>query len=174
MKTLTSLLFIGSICLFSYGQQKNELSDAEVASVAVVANQIDIDYANIALTRSSNENIKEFANTMAEDHQAIIEQAAALAKKLGVVPKDNAVSQSLLDGAKKTKKELNKVSKKHFDEKYIDNEVAYHKAVIEAVKNLLIPETENNELKELLQNVLPALEVHLEHAEMVQRKITKK
>jgi hypothetical protein len=43
--------------------------------------------------------------------------------------------------------------------------------VIGAVESLLIPETENAELKALLQNVLPALKAHLEHAEMLQKKI---
>lgn len=173
MKTITSLLFIGLVCFFSYGQQKQKLLDPEVASVAVVANQIDIDYAQIALKKSKDKDIRDFATTMAEDHKAIIEQAAALVKKLGVVPKDNPVSQSLLEGAKKTKKELNGASKKDFNRKYIDNEVAYHKAVIAAVKDLLIPETENVELKELLEAVVPALEVHLGHAEMVQNKMMK-
>jgi putative membrane protein len=37
------------------------------------------------------------------------------------------------------------------------------------VEGLLIPETENAELKELLQNVVPALKAHLAHAEMVQK-----
>ena len=60
-----------------------------------------------------------------------------------------------------------------FDKVYIDNEVAYHKSVIAAVESLLIPETENPELKQLLQNVLPALKTHLEHAEMLQTKISK-
>ena len=174
MKTIMSLLFVGLMGFISYGQQKNELSDPEVASVAVVANQIDIDYAQIALKKSSNSAIKEFANTMATDHQAIIDQAVALAKKLGVTPMDNAVSQSLMDGAKKTKKALNEASKNNFDKLYIDNEVAYHKAVIDAVKNILIPDTDNSELKNLLETVLPALEIHLEHAEMVQNKMMKK
>ena len=52
--------------------------------------------------------------------------------------------------------------------------MAYHKAVINAVNNLLIPETDNAELKELLQSVVPALQVHLEHAEMVRDKMMKK
>ncbi|MDX1701065.1 MAG: DUF4142 domain-containing protein [Melioribacteraceae bacterium] len=171
MKQLTKLLFIGLICSSSYGQSETKLLDTEVASVAVVANQIDIDYAEIALKRSKNQEIIDFANRMIEDHNAVISQAAALVQKLGVDPKDNAVSQSLLEGAKKTKKELKKVSKRKFDQMYIDNEVAYHKAVIAAVKNLLIPETENSELKELLTAVVPALEAHLGHAEMVQSKI---
>ena len=62
-----------------------------------------------------------------------------------------------------------KKSAKDFDKAYIDNEVSYHKAVIGAVEDLLIPETENAELKELLQNVVPALKTHLAHAEMVQK-----
>ena len=58
-----------------------------------------------------------------------------------------------------------------FNKAYIDNEVAYHKAVIDAVEGLLIPETENGELKALLENVVPALKTHLAHAEMVQKSL---
>lgn len=157
----------------AYSQENPKLSDAEVASVAVVANQIDIDYAQIAKKRSKNEDVLKFAETMKNDHTAVIDQASALVKKLGVTPKDNAVSQKLLAGSKKMKSTLNSTSGKSFDKTYIDNEVAYHKSVIAAVESLLIPETENSELKGLLQNVLPALKTHLEHAEMLQTKISK-
>jgi len=152
-------------------QNGPKLIDTEVASVAVVANQIDIDYAKIAIKRSKNKDITEFATRMIEDHNAVISQAVALVEKLGVNPKDNTVSQSLLDQAKAKLKTLKTVKKKDFDKTYIDNEVAYHQAVIDAVKGLLIPETENEELKALLEAVLPALEAHLNHAKMVQSKI---
>jgi putative membrane protein len=163
-------------CLFSLPllAQNPKLSDAEVASVAVVANQIDIDYAGIAKTKSKNADVLQFAQTMANDHKAVIAQAAALVKKLGVTPKTNAVSKSLLSDAAKTKKTLRSKSGNAFNKAYIDNEVAYHKAVINAVENLLIPETENNELKDLLQNVVPALKAHLAHAEMVQKNFAAK
>ena len=160
-----------SLVFLVNGQTKPVLMDNEVASVAVVANQIDIDYAKIALKRSKNKDILDFAKRMIEDHKAVIEQAAALVKKLGVNPKDNAVSQSLLDNAKKTKIKLRRAPKKEFDIAYISNEVSYHKAVISAVNELLIPETENKELKNLLEAVVPALEAHLGHAEMVHNKI---
>ncbi|WP_276500205.1 DUF4142 domain-containing protein [Terrimonas pollutisoli] len=150
-------------------QQNPKLSDPEVASVAVTANQIDISYAEIAKKKSKDAEVLKFAETMARDHKAVIEQAAALVKKLGVTPKDNAVSQKLLADAEKTKKSLRAKSGKAFNKAYIDNEVAYHKAVINAVENLLIPETDNAELKTLLQNVLPALKAHLGHAEMIQK-----
>ena len=168
---LAATFFLAVLAIPVSGQETPKLSDAEVASVAVVANQIDIDYAAIATEKSNNKEILNFAKTMADDHAAIIAQAAALAKKLGVTPKDNAVSQKLLSDAESVEKSLNSKSGKAFDKAYIDNEVLYHKAVIGAVETLLIPETENSELKALLTNVLPALKVHLAHAEMVQNKL---
>jgi putative membrane protein len=164
-------LFLGSV---GYTQKTPKLSDAEVAHVAVIANQIDIDYAAIAKEKSRNADILKFAQTMANDHSAVSAQAAALAKKLGVTPKENAVSKQLLDGARKKQKELRALSSHAFDKNYINNEVAYHQAVIGAVETLLIPETENSELRELLKNVLPALKAHLAHAEMVQKAFTSK
>ena len=169
----TAILFTVMLSAAVFAQENPKLSDAEVASVAVVANQIDISYGEIAKAKSKNEDILKFAETMINDHKAVIAQAAALAKKLGVTPKDNAVSQKLLADAEKTKKMLRSKSGKAFDKAYIDNEVAYHKAVIAAVEGLLIPETDNGELKSLLQNVVPALKTHLEHAVMVQNKISK-
>lgn len=168
---VASLLLLATV---GYTQEKPKLSDAEVAHVAVMANQIDIDYAAIAKEKSQDDEVLKFAQTMADDHAAVIKQASELAKKLGVTPQDNAVSQQLLDGAKAKQKELRGLSSEAFDQAYIDNEVAYHKAVIDAVENLLIPETENGELKGLLQNVLPALKAHLEHAEMVQKAFASK
>ncbi len=181
MKIITPFMALTTIAILStvmlsvpvFAQENPKLSDAEVASVAVVANQIDINYGEIAKERSKNADILKFAETMISDHKAVIAQAAALAKKLGVTPKDNAVSQKLLADAEKTKKTLRSKSGKAFDRAYIDNEVTYHKAVIAAVEGLLIPETENKELKELLQNVVPALKTHLEHAIMVQNKISR-
>ena len=150
-------------------QNNPSLTDPEVAKVAVVANQIDIAYADIAQKRSKDAEVLKFAATMKRDHSAVIQQAAALAKKLGVTPKDNPVSKKLLSDADATKKSLNSKTGKAFDKAYVDNEVAYHKAVIDAVEKLLIPETENGELKQLLQNVVPALKAHLDHAEMIQK-----
>ena len=164
-----SLLLCSSFTIPLFAQDNPKLSDAEVAHVAVVANQIDIAYADIAKEKSKEADILKFAETMKNDHNAVINQASALVKKLSVTPKENSVSQKLLDDAEQTKKSLRSKSGKAFNKAYIDNEVAYHQAVIGAVEGLLIPEAENAELKALLQNVVPALKTHLEHAQMVQK-----
>lgn len=157
-----------------FAQADTKLADPEIASVAVDANKIDINYAKIAKERSKNADILKFAQTMSDDHAAVINQAVALVTKLKVTPQDNAVSKKLLADAEKTKKDLRSTSAKAFDKAYIDNEVAYHKAVIGAIEGLLIPQSQNAELKKLLQDVVPAFKAHLAHAEMVQKIFSKK
>jgi putative membrane protein len=170
LKLYSAMALSALLATPALAQQNPKLSDAEVASVAVVANKIDISYADIAKEKSKNTDILKFAETMSTDHNAVLKQAGDLVKKLGVTPQDNDVSKKLNADAEKTKKDLRaKKTEKEFNKAYIDNEVAYHKAVIGAVEGLLIPETENAELKALLQNILPALRTHLEHAEMVQK-----
>ena len=94
-----------------------------------------------------------------------------LVTRLGVTPEDNAVSQQLLKEAEATQERLREIPEKEFDKAYADNEVAYHQKVIAAVEGLLVPQAKNEDLKALLQEVLPILQGHLEHAQMVRKKL---
>jgi putative membrane protein len=144
-----------------------DLSDPEVAHVAVTANTIDIELAKVALTHAKGADVRQFANTMITDHTAVNEQASALAGKLKVTPKDNAVSQSLMQGAAEAKAKVEPLKGSEFDRAYIQREVAYHQAVLDAIDQTLIPTTENAELKKLLTEVRPAIAAHLEHAKQL-------
>ncbi len=166
------LLFAGFVFLSVWAVAQDtppQLTDPEIASAAVTANQIDVNYAEIALKKSDNNAVRAFAQNMKKDHTSVIKQAMDLVKKLGVTPKDNAVTRSLLKQGKKRAEILKAKDGDAFDKAYIDNEVAYHEAVISTVKNVLIPETDNQQLKDLLVKVTPVLEQHLQHARKVQK-----
>jgi putative membrane protein len=177
MKTLKTMAYAAAAVILSLtflngtavAQQK--LTDPEIASIAVTANQVDIDQAAVAKARSKNQEVLHLAQTMTDDHKAVIAQAVALVTELKVTPKDNAIGQKLKADAAKTIASLKTKSGKAFDKAYVDNEVAYHKAVISVVEGTLIPQASNPELKALLQKVLPTLKTHLEHAEMVQKSL---
>ena len=166
---LISLTFLisGFILIPAKAQKTKKLNDAEIASIAVTANQIDINAAEFAKSKTKNTEISNFANTMITDHTSVINQATALVKKLKVTPQDNAVSRQLQANAKKNLASLKGKKGAAFDRAYAKNEVAYHKVVISTVENTLIPQAQNAELKSLLQSVLPVLKTHLAHAEMV-------
>jgi len=142
-------------------------NDAQIAHIAYTAGQIDIAAADQALQKSSNKDVRAFAEDMQRDHKAVNDKALALVKKLGVTPEDNDTSKALSKQAADKRAELARLSGAAFDKAYIDNEVAYHKTVDGALQNTLIPSASNAELKDLLQTGLKIFEGHLQHAEHV-------
>lgn len=148
-----------------------DLSDPEVAHAAVTANTIDVELGELAQERARNPEVRRFAGMMVRDHTAVNERAAALAARLGVTPKDNPVSQSLQTGAKQARAKLDPLEAGAFDRAYIEREIAYHQAVLDALDDVLIPTTENGELKQLLVEVRPAIAAHLAYAKQVGGKL---
>jgi len=148
-------------------------SDAQIASIVVTANQVDIDAGKLAESKGSNADIKAFGKQMVTDHSGVNKQAIALVTKLKVTPEDNPTSQSLKKGGEDNVKNLKTLSGAAFDRAYIEHEVAYHQQVLDALDKTLIPSAQNAELKSLLVTVRPAFVAHLEHAKMVQSKLGK-
>lgn len=148
------------------------VSDAQIASIVVTANQIDIEAGKTAVSRSSNAAVKAFAQLMVDDHAGVNKAAVDLVTRLKVTPQDNPTSQSLKADAGKFATGVRSLTGAAFDQAYIDHEVAYHQQVIDALDKILIPGAANAELKALLVKVRPAFVAHLEHAKRVQRSIS--
>jgi putative membrane protein len=147
------------------------LNDANIAAIVVAANDIDIKAGKLAVKTSKNGAVKGLGEMMVRDHEGVNQQAKALAKKLHVTPQDNDVSRKLKSDADQTYTNLQKKKGAEFDRAYVENEIAYHQAVIAAVDSLLLPSAQNAELKSLVQQVRPALQAHLEHAKHVQSQL---
>lgn len=148
----------------SMGGDMPQLDDARIAHIAVTADNIDIAYAHVALAFSKNPEVRRFAETMISDHGAVNGKAAALAKKLALTPLDNEISQQLTNNANAKMDELSQKRGSDFDRAYASNELAYHGAVNAAVRDALIPNTKNAELKKLLESAVPIFLAHEEHA----------
>ena len=142
-------------------------TDPQIAHIAYTAGNIDIAAGKQALARSHSKAIRSFAEEMVRDHQAVNDQALALVKKLNVTPEANPISAGLEKDADATLSRLAKLSGSSFDRAYIDNEIAYHKAVNGALSSTLIPSANNGELKSLLETGLTLFREHQAHAEHV-------
>ena len=171
-RTLTAVTVAASGALVA--QEKNAaLTDPQIAMIAVVAGNVDIETGKLAVKKAHDKRVKEFAELMVRDHSSVNEKAAALAKKLGVTPEATPTSKSLKSDGDKEMAKLKKLTGAEFDKAYVDNEVAYHDAVIGVLKKTLIPNTSNAELKSLLESATPVFESHLEHAKMIQASLKK-
>ncbi len=142
-------------------------TDPQIAHIAYTAGVIDASAADQALAKSKNAQVRGFAETMKRDHTAVNDQALALVKKLGVTPEDNPTSQALAAQAKARNTELAALDGAAFDKAYIAIEVAYHRTVNGALKDTLIPNADNAELKSLLQTGLKLFQEHQSHAEQL-------
>ena len=161
---------IAAICLFAgsgFAQTAAKPTDPQIAHIAYTADQIDMQAGQLALKKSKNKDVRAFASDMVRDHTAVNQKALALVKKLKVKPEDNPTSQQLSKQASDKRAELSKLNGAAFDKAYIDNEVAYHKTVNDALQNTLIPSASNQELKDLLTTGLKIFQGHQQHAEQV-------
>ena len=164
-----SVLVAASVLwLSAVGVSAQSITDAQIAHIVVTANQVDIDAGKLAASKATNPEVKKFGQTMASDHTGVNKQAGDLAAKLKVTPADNPTSQSLKANGDKNVAALKGLSGAAFDKAYIDNEVTYHQAVLDALDKTLIPGASNDELKALMVKVRPAFVAHLEHAKKIQ------
>ena len=179
MRASAIIAFTGSLIFAvagasAAGRPAQGPNDAQIAAIVATANQVDINAAKLAKSKSTNPNVKAFAQLMITDHSGVNKSATELVNKLHVTPQDNPTSQSLKAGGEQNIAKLKSLKDAAFDKAYVGHEVAYHQQVIDALDNALIPSAQNKELKALLINVRPAFVAHLEHAKQLQTSLAKK
>src|SRR5690349_9399483 len=100
------------------------------------------------------------ATAPALDHTTVRQQGRDLATHLHVTPtppKDFALAGAHADAMKK----LSALDGKAFDQAFLHHEVAFHKAVIDAVTTTLLPSLKNQDVKDLVTKVAPAFNAHM-------------
>jgi putative membrane protein len=130
--------------------------------LAVASNdQFEIALSNLARERVSNDQVKQFAQRLIEDHQASSQQLAQIAKAAGVeIPKTmNEVHQAELN-------HLQKLQGRDFERGYVYCNVAGH------TKNVLkfrdeAAEAQDQQLKQFAASMLPKLQQHLQQAQQL-------
>lgn len=164
-RLVAGLFGLAAVSAFAQSAGPN---DAQIAGIVVAANTVDIDAGKLAEKKTHNPDVKAFAKQMVTDHTGVNKQATALARKLHVTPEQSDTSKSLKQGGKDNIDKLKDLNGEAFDKAYVDHEVTYHQAVIDAMDNTLIPSARNEELKQTLIKVRPAFVAHLAHAKQIQ------
>jgi len=143
---------------------KAVLDDPTIVAIFDAANTWDIETGALAEKKGTTKEIREFGAMLVHDHTMVRQQGRDLAKKLGLTPtppkdfamaKDHATAMKTLRAAKGAE----------FDRAFLQHEVAYHKAVIDAVTTTLLPATKSPELKDLQTKIAPAFQAHMTAAQ---------
>ncbi|HEY2823921.1 MAG TPA: DUF4142 domain-containing protein [Gemmatimonadales bacterium] len=146
------------------------LTDANIVAIFDAANTADIETGELAAKKGATKDVRDMGTQFAHDHTAVRQQGRDLAKRLGVKPVLPAGDKGAAD-QRAVMADLNAKTGATFDKAYVDHEVAFHQAVLDAVTKTLLPAVQNAELKTFVTNVGPAFQGHLVHAQTVQKKL---
>lgn len=146
------------------------LDDATIVAIFDAANTADIETGDLAAQRGNSKEVRDMGAMFARDHRMVRQQGRDLAKKLGVTPTPPKDDQS----AKQQAATMATLRLKHgadFDKAYLEHEVAFHKAVLDAIDQQLAPAIQNAELKALVEKVAPAFKAHMLAAQALDKKL---
>ena len=143
-------------------------TDPNIVALLDEANMADSSAGAVASTKGTASAVRDFGKRMMRDHHQLRAQGEALAKKLKITPaapSDDPVTPA----GQKEMDTLNSTAKgKDFDKAYIDAEVDVHKAVLD-IATKAAGQTQNAELKNLIQKAAPVIKGHLDKAESIQK-----
>jgi putative membrane protein len=124
-----------------------------------------IEMARLALQKSSNKDVRDYANMIQSDHTSALEDLTDLMK-------DKNVSQpgSVPPDVKKDIDRMNGLIGPEFDREFINRMVEDHKKTIEMFQERAAV-VQDRDVKKYAEDLLPKLEMHLEKAQRLQSKL---
>lgn len=156
---------------FSTAATAGTLNDAQILGIYIQVNGFDIESALLGRAQTGSDAVRSLAEHVATDHLGVRQGAFALAEKCKVTPVLPAERNAVAVEHNKTMTKLLALKGGEFDKAYMQYEVEFHRAAIDAVRSALLPAASCPELKAHFKEVLPAFEHHLSHTEMVARDI---
>jgi putative membrane protein len=151
---------------------KAPLTDANIVALLDEANKADSSAGAFALKKASDKDVKAFAKMMMGEHHALRVQGLALAKKLKLTPEAPADDPVKAAGSAEMAALESAGSGAAFDKAYIDQEVTIHQAVLDLAQKGH-DETQNAELKALIEKAKPVIQKHLDRAQAIQQQLGK-
>ncbi len=164
------LILLAALALAPAAAGAQALTDANIVAIFDAANTADIETGGLGAKYATNPDVRALGQTFADAHTSVRQQGRDLAARLGVTPVLPAGDQGAAQHAAAMKK-LQGLKGAAFDKAFLDHEIAFHQAVIDAVTKTLLPATQNAELKAFETKIAPAFVGHLEMAKNLRAKL---
>lgn len=143
------------------------LNDQQIAQVVANVHSAEIEQARLAQKKTTNEQVRQFAAMMIQQHTQAQQKESAL--NLG--KEESPLSQQLSTRAQATLQALSSKQGDDFDRSYLEVQVAAHQQALDAIQNELRPNAQNPALQVYLQELQPTVAQHLEHARQAQQSL---
>ncbi len=146
-------------------------SEPQAAEYLKTANEAEIDVAQLAQRRASNEKVKEYAAMIESQHKKNKRDGRKLLGQLDVGT-DRSEPASVLKAESSAKiKELKNLRGAAFDQAYMASQIEMHKSLLTDIDQRLIPASEKPELQQFLRDTRGHVKHHLSQAEEIQNSL---
>lgn len=143
---------------------QSKLDDATIVAIFDAANTFDMQTGALAATRARSKDVHEFGEMLVRDHGMVRQQGRDLAASLKVTPtppREFALATAHTAAMNK----LSALKGAAFDRAFLQHEIDFHNAVIDAVTTTLLPAIQNAQLNDLVTKVAPAFAAHRDRAQ---------
>ena len=137
-------------------------SDRRLMRELAYANLAEIDTAKIAQSKTSNDQVRTFAQHMVEDHTKALDQLQQLAQAKGVQLPTAADAKHQAQA-----KKLSALSGDAFDKQYLAQAGVGDHREAQRLVSRISTQAKDADLKTLANNLLPGIEQHLQMAEQM-------
>lgn len=144
--------------------------DGDVLGSFIAINQDGVEDGRLATQQGSTQAVRDLGKTFARDHDDLIQRARQLGTKLSVTPAANASDPTAQIHAAAVA-DLRGKSGKEFDRAFLQHEIDFHQAAINALNNTMLPNATNAEIKTFLQQAIPTYQAHQQGAQDLRAKL---
>ncbi len=146
-------------------------TEDQAAEFLKTANDAEINAAQLAQRRASNQKVKNFAAMMETEHKKNKRDGRKLLGKLDVGTDRSEPARVLKQESSASIEELKKLRGSEFDQAYMANQVEMHRALLTDIDQRLIPASEQPELQQFLRETRGHVKHHLSQAEEIQNSL---
>jgi putative membrane protein len=149
--------------------------DRDFVEERLEAANAEIELGRLAQQKATHPEVKEFGALMVKDHQKAAEELRSIVSTAGGSQAQSAdrpagAVATLQDEARELRQELNDLSGRDFDRRYIDEMIDDHEDAIEDLENKA-DNASHPEVKAWAAKTLPTVRQHLEQARTLKQSL---
>lgn len=146
-------------------QQAGLVEDSQIVGMLAAVNTSEIAQARYVVGKTTNAEVKRFAQSVLDDHLAVQKKVETWSKTSGKKAADSRMQTDFASKAKNDLTRLNGLTGDELDRGYIEHAVMTHQNTLDLVDTQMVVEVDDPALKALLRDVRPKLQQHLEMAQ---------
>lgn len=146
-------------------------SDAQITTFLTTANAYEIESAEMALSRAASEQVRAFAETLQNDHEAMRANLAEVQQPGDTAAQDElGESDDLVSFNRDAVEELTDADSSEFDREWLEYQIELHERSLQGIEDALNANP-GTELRTVLMDAQTAMQGHLQQARQLREQV---